>query len=65
MEHCIALLTDFGAKGQHYIAAMKAVILKINPGVNIIDLSHEISSYSIVEASYILKTNYKPFPKGT
>jgi len=65
MEHCIALLTDFGAKGQHYIAAMKAVILKINSKVKIIDLSHEISPYSIVEGSYILKTNYKHFPKGT
>ncbi|MHA1913300.1 MAG: SAM hydrolase/SAM-dependent halogenase family protein [Promethearchaeota archaeon] len=65
MEHFIALLTDFGAKGQHYVAAMKAHILKINPDVNIIDLSHEISSYSILEASYILKTNYNHFPEGT
>ena len=39
MEHFIALLTDFGAKGQHYIAAMKAVILKINPNLRIFTTS--------------------------
>ncbi len=65
MEHIIALLTDFGPKGQHYVAVMKAVILNINPNVNIIDISHGISSYSIIEASYILKTTYKHFPKTT
>ena len=65
MERIIALLTDFGPRGQHYVAAIKAVILKINPLVKIVDISHEISSYSIIEASYILKTTYKHFPKDT
>jgi hypothetical protein len=65
MENIIALITDFGTKGQHYVAAMKAVILNINPRVKIIDISHGISSYSIIEASYILKTTYKHFPKTT
>jgi len=65
MERIIALITDFGPKGQHYVAAMKAVILKINPLVKIIDISHNISPYSIIEASYILKTTYKHFPKGS
>jgi S-adenosylmethionine hydrolase len=65
MENIIALLTDFGTKGQHYVAAMKAVILNINPSVNVIDISHGISPYSIIEASYILKTTYKHFPKTT
>ena len=61
----IALLTDFGIKGQHYVASMKAVILNINPNVNIIDISHNISPYSIIEASYLLKSTFNHFPKGT
>jgi S-adenosylmethionine hydrolase len=65
MDRIIALLTDFGSRGQHYVAAMKAVILKINPFIKIIDISHDISPYSIIEASYILKTTYQHFPKGT
>jgi S-adenosylmethionine hydrolase len=65
MEQIIALLTDFGPKGQHYVAAMKAVILKINPLVKIIDISHDITPFSIIEASYILRITYKHFPKET
>ncbi len=64
-QKVICLLTDFGLKGQHYIASMKAVILKINHNITIIDLSHQITPYSIIEASYILKTTYKYFPEGT
>jgi len=33
--------------------------------VRIIDITHDISPYSIIEASYILKTTYKFFPKGS
>ena len=65
MNHTIALLTDFGAKGQHYVASMKGVILKLNPEINIIDLSHNITSYSIIEAAYLLSATYTHFPEGT
>ena len=64
-QKIICLITDFGLKGQHYIASMKAVILSINPGIRIIDLSHHINPHSIIEASYILKTTYKYFPERT
>lgn len=65
MGRIIGLVTDFGQKGQHYVAAMKAVILKINPLVKIIDISHMITPYSIIEASYILKSTYTYFPHGS
>ena len=61
----IALLTDFGAKGQHYVASMKGVILKINPKAQIVDISHNIAPYSVIEASYVLKSTYAYFPGGT
>jgi len=64
-QKLICLLTDFGLKGQHYVGSMKGVILKINPNVKIIDISHNITPFSIIEASYILKTTYKHFPEGT
>jgi S-adenosylmethionine hydrolase len=65
MERIIGLITDFGPRGQHYVAAMKAVIMNINPLVKIIDISHDITPFSIIEASYILRTTYKDFPKGS
>jgi len=61
----IALITDFGTRGLHYVASMKGVILKINPHVSIVDITHEISSYSIIETSYLVKSSYKHFPKNT
>ncbi|HEY0090668.1 MAG TPA: SAM-dependent chlorinase/fluorinase [Candidatus Lokiarchaeia archaeon] len=65
MRSIIALLTDFGSKGTHYIASMKAVILKVNPKAVIVDISHDISSYSIFEASFLIKSTYKVFPKNS
>jgi len=38
----IALLTDFGTR-DYFVAAMKGVILSINPKAVIIDITHEIS----------------------
>ncbi|TXT64955.1 MAG: Adenosyl-chloride synthase [Promethearchaeota archaeon] len=61
----IALLTDFGPRGSHYVAAMKAVILDINPKLKIIDISHTTEAFSIIEAAYLLKSTYSYFPKGT
>ncbi len=59
----IGLITDFGSKGSHYVAAMKAVIIGINPKARIIDIHHQISPYSTIETSFIIKTIYKLFPQ--
>jgi len=64
-QKIICLLSDFGVRGSHYVASMKGIILKINPKVKIIDISHYVSPYSFIEASFILKATYKNFPKGT
>ena len=61
----VALLTDFGTKkGSHYIAAMKSVIHNISPKSMIFDISHDLTPYSIAEAtfmvSYALHTMTEP-----
>ncbi|MCX7973121.1 MAG: SAM-dependent chlorinase/fluorinase [Candidatus Aminicenantes bacterium] len=60
----IALLTDFGLK-DYFVAALKAVILTINPKAQIVDISHEVESFNRVEAAYLLKSVAPYFPKGT
>ncbi len=60
----VTLLTDFGYK-DHYVAAMKGVILSICPDAQIIDVSHGVPSFDIISASYILKAAYKYFPEKT
>jgi S-adenosylmethionine hydrolase len=65
MAKPIALITDFGTeKGSHYIAAMKSVIHNISPKSLILDVSHDLTPYSIAEAtfmvSYALHTMTEP-----
>ena len=60
----ITLLTDFGDR-DYFVASMKGVILSIHPDVHIVDLSHQIASYQIEEAGYMLYSCYRSFPEGT
>ena len=43
----IALLTDFGVR-DHYVAAMKGVMLGICPDVTILDVSHDVPPQDVV-----------------
>ncbi|MHA1777921.1 MAG: SAM hydrolase/SAM-dependent halogenase family protein [Promethearchaeota archaeon] len=61
----IGIISDFGARGSHYVAEMKGVAFQINPDVQIIDITHNITPFSIREAAYVLRTVYDTFPKGT
>lgn len=60
----ITFLSDFG-ESDHYVAAVKAKILSINPNINIVDLSHQIASCDIAHGAYVLKSVFRDFPKGT
>ena len=60
----IALLTDFGEK-DGFVGAVKGVILSINKRVHIVDISHYVDSFNILEGGLILKAHYSYFPKGT
>lgn len=60
----ITFMSDFGMS-DHYVSAVKAKILTINPGLRIIDISHEIESFNIAHAAYVLKSVFRDFPKGT
>lgn len=60
----ITLTTDFGIK-DHFIANIKGAILTEIPEVNIVDISHQISPFNILEAAYIVQNSYRSFPLGT
>ena len=60
----ITFMSDFGLE-DHYVAAVKAAIIRQNPGITMIDLSHVIKLGDIGQAAYILKSVYNDFPKGT
>lgn len=60
----ITLLTDFG-DWDSYVAAMKGVILGINPQATLVDISHHIEPQNISQAAFLLHTVHKYFPRGT
>ncbi len=60
----ITFMSDFG-EGDHYVASVKAMILKINPGLHIVDISHNIAVYDLAHASYVLGSVFREFPEGT
>jgi S-adenosylmethionine hydrolase len=64
MAAIITLLTDFGLV-DGYGAAMKGVILTLNPQATIVDVTHEVPPQDVGYGAYILGTVYPYFPPGT
>lgn len=64
MGNTVALLTDFGTVDA-YVGIMKAVIASISQDIKVIDINHDIYPQSVEEASFVLLTAYKYFPKDT
>jgi S-adenosylmethionine hydrolase len=60
----VTLLTDSG-ESDFYVAAIKAKILSTNPGLTIVDISHQIASCDIAHAAFVLRSVFRDFPKGT
>jgi S-adenosylmethionine hydrolase len=64
MHRIVTLLTDFGT-GDHYVAAVKGVLLSINPALTLVDITHEITAQNIQEGGFILASAFQCFPDGT
>ncbi|MEL0299126.1 MAG: SAM-dependent chlorinase/fluorinase [Flavobacteriaceae bacterium] len=60
----ITLTTDFGEKDP-YVGAVKGAVYSALEGVRIVDISHGISPFHIVEAAYVIQNAYRSFPKGS
>ncbi len=60
----VTLLTDSG-ETDHYVAAIKAKILGVNPGLTLVDISHKIQPCDIAHGAFVLKSVFRDFPKGT
>ncbi|OGO24441.1 MAG: hypothetical protein A2144_01555 [Chloroflexi bacterium RBG_16_50_9] len=64
MGAIITLTTDFGL-ADSYVAAMKGVVLGINPEAKLIDVCHTIRPQDIAQAAFVLSTVYEFFPRST
>src|SRR5918995_156203 len=60
----IALLTDFGTS-DHYVGAMKGVMLTICPDATLVDISHDVPPHDVLSGALELAACYRYFPPGT
>jgi len=60
----ITLTSDFGIKDFH-VSKIKGLLYMELENPKIIDISHEISPFNIIEGAYVIKNAYKNFPRGS
>jgi S-adenosyl-L-methionine hydrolase (adenosine-forming) len=64
MTRIVTLLTDFGLQ-DHFVAAMKGVMLGIHPDLQFIDISHLIPPRDIHSGAFTLGQAWAYYPPGT
>jgi S-adenosyl-L-methionine hydrolase (adenosine-forming) len=60
----ITLTTDFGLN-DHFVGAMKGVILDIVPEAEIVDISHAVQAFDVLDGALAISQAYSYFPNGT
>ena len=60
----LTLTTDWGLR-DHYLASFKGEILTMIPSLQLVDISHEVEKFNIMQAAFILRNAYKKFPPDT
>ncbi|MGI5835804.1 MAG: SAM hydrolase/SAM-dependent halogenase family protein [Chloroflexota bacterium] len=60
----VTLLTDFGTV-DGYVAAMKGVILGINPSAVLVDVTHDVAPQDVRGGAFVLQSTLRYFPPRT
>ena len=60
----VTLLSDFGTRDA-YVGAMKGVILRHHPRATIIDITHEVQPFAVLQGAFLLDSAWSTFPAGT
>jgi len=60
----VTLTTDFGLN-DHFVGALKGVILNIAPEANIVDICHTVQAFDILDGALALAQSYSYFPPRT
>ena len=60
----VTLLTDFGLR-DHFAGVLKGSVLSVCPQANVIDITHEVASFDILEGAFLIAQSWRYFPAGT
>ncbi|HWP71473.1 MAG TPA: SAM-dependent chlorinase/fluorinase [Gemmatimonadaceae bacterium] len=64
MPALVTLLTDFGT-ADGYVAELKGVLLSAAPGIQVVDLSHDVPAHDVEAARLVVARYWRRFPAGT
>src|SRR5438105_2815054 len=60
----VTLLTDFGLDDA-YVGAVKGAILAVHTRTTVIDISHGVRPFAVLQGAFLLDTAWRSFPLGT
>ena len=60
----VTLTTDFGLN-DHFVGTMKGVILNIVPEAEIVDISHAVQPFDVLDGALTIAQSYSYFPTAT
>jgi len=60
----VTLTTDFGLN-DHFVGTMKGVILGVEPNAQIVDISHSVQAFDVLDGALTISQAYNYFPTGT
>lgn len=60
----ITLTTDYGLNDQ-LVGTMKGVILRIQPEARIVDISHQVTAFDVLDGALVIGNAYRYFPART
>ncbi len=61
----VVTLTSDWNLNDFYLGALKGKIISLDPGITLIDISHQIPNFNIAHAAFILKNCYHHYPNGS
>jgi S-adenosyl-L-methionine hydrolase (adenosine-forming) len=63
-QRIVTFTTDFGLT-DHYVGAMKGVILNVNPSAHVVDISNSVQAYDVLDGAITISQAYRYFPSNT
>lgn len=64
MSRIVTFTTDFGLQ-DHYVGTMKGVVLNINPEAGLVDISHSVQPFDVLDGALTITQAYRYFPSET
>ena len=60
----VTLTTDFGTQ-DYYVGALKGALVSRAPEFRLVDISHDIKAFDIVQGAFVVANTWREFPENT